>query len=1521
MPYEKGGRADKSGNTYERRWVIYQLLKVIEEELVSVEIEPIGADEEGIDLWITFNNGIREGQQCKGKNASKQEWDISSLKSRNIIKNWKKQLDRNSSYLVSLVSPLSSPLLESLIDRAKNTNDNSKDFLEYQISNSSKEFKEFFNGYCSELNMDSSKTDTELCQIIDYLKRTSFNQVPDSFQREIVLNKIQYLFIGDKNDIYDGLENLILEGNILGKAITNSFLRGYLKDRNIMIRNIPLDSKVASRINELNEEYKEVFTPINGNMIVRNEFESCIDCIKDGKSLIIHGKAGIGKSGCTNAIISYCENNNIPFIALKLDKKIPSGSAEKWGKELGLQSSIAYSLHSISQKDNALIILDQLDALSWTKAHSRDALIICSEIIRQVTLLNQERDKKMLIAIICRTFDLENDNNIKLLLKKKEENVYCLEWEKISVNELAEDTVKSVIGDSYNTLSKKLKNVLRIPSNLYIWQHLDREKVYDDFSTTNELISEWWKQLLNKSSEYDVDEKSVQNARDVIVDKLDKFGKLNISIKLLNIIPRILDYLATNGFIKLINHNVSFTHQSIFDYFLVEKMFQRFYEGESIVSIIGDKEKQTPSKRYQIQMLLQNIQENDIDDFINVGKKMLESSEVRFYIKYVFLEVLGQCSSLNISINNFIIEYLKKEEFKSHIIDTVINEHLIFVEFLLKEGILDNWMQDDKRKNIAINLISNLSPQYSHEFINFIKKYTLKNKEDDQLLSRCFKSDINQDTDELFELRIKFYEHYPEMTDIYVNFREMLKKCELRAITIIGLLLSQKNKNNGNNIYRYEEEFIDENSDIMIRNSKDVIEKLLPRVPLEKDYYKIYSSWNKKYSYNNCLERTCVELIKKANTALININPNAFIEMYKDFMGEGYVVFNEIILSGLVQLPVEFSDTVVKYIIFNLNENIFDKTSGNEDELYLAKAVIRKHSKGCSEDMLLLLENSIISYIDPDAKELYKSRIQYNRDNEFGIKVYWSFWGDMQIALLPCLPIDRMSEKTKNLLMTLSRKFENVKNRYVKLNNHSGWVTSPVARKKINNKQWLKILTGNKLKIKSHSNWIEVKGGFIENSIEQFSESFYTAVTDEPDRFINLVLSCEVNINEIFIDKLFSGVATSNEINNISSELIEKMIFKYRYNYDNSRADYICNIIERKETQNWSKNMMYILNDIANNHLNPMDEKANVVLNGENEMKSVEMIRTNAINCVRGNAARAIGNLLWSNKELYVQFKNTITKLCEDINPAVRMANMFALNSIYNIDRVWASEKILDTFEKDYRMAGFYGSKQLFFLMYPKYRERVLSIILKCFYSEDKDLIQVGSYSLCEMYIQNNEFQEKVFDIENMNESQTKYILEMAILYFNKEQYNNLIKELIILYLTSKYDLEFPISRIFYDNLINLERDKDFLVNIMKTNMSRRIIHAFVNYLEENSKSIIEYKDIIIPMSYELINNQPKDSNSYWGVNEELSKLILGLYDETSQSGNQECKEISEECLTIWDLMFEKKIGLTRILSQQMIDR
>lgn len=1519
MPNEKGGRADKSGNKYEIRCVIYQMLKLLEEKIYSVTLEALGDDEQGVDIWIDYLDGNREGQQCKGRNGSKESWTISSLKAHDIFINWKMQLDRNERNRVALVSPLSCSMLIDLIERAKNTDGDYEHFYNNQISKSSKQLIKVYRDYAEamELNINDKK---DIIKSIDYLKRTFYRQEPDFQLKESILDKIRYLLIGDEYKIFDNFVSIIIDGDILGKKITNTFLCEVLKSKDIKLKNLALDRRITPRINELNDEYSKFFIPIKDGLIERKEFDLCRKIIDLGESMIIHGKAGNGKSGCTEAILNYCNKNIIPVIAIKLDKRIPIGSAEKWGQDLGLPASLAHCLHSISKDEKAVIILDQLDALRWTQAHSRDSLLVCAEVINEIIKINIERKKKISVVFVCRTYDLENDNNIKALFKLDEKSNLKMDWNKIPVDEFDDNTVKEVVGEQYPRLSHKLKSILKTPSNLYIWSQLSSDKDYNECSTTSHLILEWWTQLKSNSMAVGVSENDVINVKENLVQLLDKMGRISISKRILRTNENALFYLSSNGFLIVQGESISFIHQSILDYFLAEAMIDKFYGGENIVNIIGDKEKQTPSRRYQVQMLLQNLVEMNSSDFINVGEQMLKSDSIRYYMKHVFYEVLGQVSNIDEPIRIFVLKNCEVKEYLKYILNNVIMSHSNYISMLRDNGILDKWMQDEETKYIVFNLLQSISPRFDSKDIVFIKKYILKSKCDDEKLIKCFYNNINDDTNEMFDLRMQLYEKYPEMANEYFNFKEMFKQCEMRTIKLFTFLLKYKIKGQEKYVYKYEEELIDETADILINNGRDIVSMLLPYIPCEPYEEIIFSEWCNNYGHKNNLERACVQIIKKANAAIISNNPKEFLEIYNQFMGKGFAIFNEIILSALLNLPEEYSDNVIKYLCEDFDKNIFNMTSGDKNKLLLAKGVLKKHSASCSDKVYSLLENKIIHYTSPDAKERYSRRVEYNKNNT-GDRAYWSFWGDLQAELLPCLQINRMSEEGKRLLTVLKRRFEGVYNIYDNSSGHSGWVKSPISEKKLSNKSWIKLLTNKKIKGRRNNSWKEVLGGFIESSIEEFSGDFRSTVSVEPERMIKLVLGCEEGILDEYIDSLFSGIASCNESKDISIELLEELMERYPCDSKSWRARSICRIIEMKKGSNWSQKVLDILKDISINHINPELGKPNVTNKDDKEMRTFEMLQSNSLNCVRGAAASAIGKLLWEDKQLYVQFKDTINQLTIDENPAVRLASLSALWPTYNIERDWASEKILALYEQDYRLAGFYDSKNMFFLLYPKYRKRVLNIINKCFLSSDEQLIKIGSCSLAEMYMVKNEFVHEMNNVDSITEKQAKSILEMVVVYFDKDEYNDVCKKIILKFKTSEFDLDFPLSNLFYQNKINSERDNEFLIEIMQSNLSNRTVSAFVHYLEKNSKSIVEYKDIILSMSCHLLSNESEKLIGYWGIEDEISKLIIGLYDETSTSLEAELIETSKKCLDIWDLMFEKQVGSIRILSQQIFER
>lgn len=845
MPFEKGGRADKQGNKYEKDCIIYEMIKVLNERNYSVVIEPLGMNEVGTDILVTTSDGKKEHQQCKARNSSKEHWDASDLKARNIFRVWKFQLDRDEERKVALVSPMVCTNLEDLCKRAKNTSGKAEDFNQ-QIFNSGKEFIKFYEAFCSEMELDKNN-ETDVLWATDYLKRISYKQISEYEINERIHQNIQYWFCNEFDEVYNAMISLIESKDILGKEITQTILLDYFTKQNITMKMKAGDKRLAPRIQEINEEYKDTFVPLQDGLIQREEFGMCIDAIESEEMVIVSGNAGCGKSGCMEAILNYCEENRIPYVAVKLDRRIPSKNCDAWGRELGFPGSIVHAIHYLSKNEKAVIILDQLDALRWTQANSSEALTVCMELIRQVKQLNYERKKKMIIVFACRTYDLENDNNIKQLFENK--NLQKDEWKIVKVNTFSDDMVKLVIGDNYDSLTSKLKKVLKIPSNLYIWQHLDKKENYNSCSTTSHLIEKWLEQLCRKCVSAGLEEKNIKEIQSRLVNTLDKRGCLYIPKQVLNAEQAGLDYLISSGIIVNQNNKIGFVHQSILDCLISQNMMTKYFEEQPIESIIGEKSKQDPARRYQVQMFLQNILEYESNDFIQIGEKMLASDNIRYYVKYLFYEILGQIQEPDESVAQFIIDNCENPIYGSYLVNNTIFGHKQYINILRDKGILESWyLATQEKRTTVFRLLQSIAPDLEEKDVSFIEKHAFRDKNDDENFLRCFLRGIEQDSDEMFELRMKFYKHYPEYAkETYIDVKKMEGRLTRRIIRIISFWLRNKTKNSS---YYYAAELMNVEESFFIGNEEFILKELLFYVPKERSGELKYSNWSELFGPN-----------------------------------------------------------------------------------------------------------------------------------------------------------------------------------------------------------------------------------------------------------------------------------------------------------------------------------------------------------------------------------------------------------------------------------------------------------------------------------------------------------------------------------------------------------------------------------------------------------------------------------------------------------------------------------------------
>lgn len=1509
MPLETGGRADKHGNSYEIDCIIYEMLKVLDEKNYSVCIEPLGIDEIGTDILVTNFDGQKEHQQCKARNASKEYWNISDLKEKNIFSTWKVHLDRDCFRKVALVSPIACTFLSDLHDRASNTSGKTEDFYSIQIMKSSKPFQEFYEKFCFEMDLNSDEDDYIL-KSINYLKRIYYKQISEYQLKEMINQYIQFLFSTKVETVYNAFISLIVKEDILGQEITQIILTNYFQKQEIIFRLKDNDERIIPRIQEINQEYRKNFNPLLSGFVHRKVFDDCIEAITNEKSIIISGNAGYGKSGCTEAILNYCEEEKIPHIAIKLDRRMPHRNCESWGHDLGFPSSIAHSIHWVSRNKNAVIILDQLDALRWTQANSSEALTVCMELIRQVEYLNHERNKKIITVFVCRTYDLENDNNINSLFKKQD--ALKNNWEIIKVNVFEDKEVKEIIGENYESFLPKLKNLLRIPSNLYILQHLDEEEVYEECLTTYHLIDKWFKQICRKSTTAGLQERAINEVIKRIVDFLDKTGRLYIPKQNLNIEEAELDYLISSEIIILQNNKVSFVHQSILDYFISQSMFEKYFNdsNQPIENIIGEKSKQNPSRRYQVQMFLQNILELDSSDFLLIGEKMLTSNNIRYYVKHIFYEILRQIEEPDENITQFILTNYENNIFGNYLMKNTILGKKQYISILMAHGILEQWYLKTEKKDIVFNLLQSITPNFDDEIISFIEKYAFKNMNDDKQFMRCFIHDTTEENEEMFELRMMFYEKYPEyIKEMFIDLKKIMEHFGKRLIQLIAFCL--KNKIENYNIYLSSYEELDSNNIFFIENTEYILNELLPYIPKESPLNIKYSNWNEKHINKYGIERTTVKLVKKATIELINKSPQNFWTYYKPYLGKGYHIFNEIILASLSNMPSKYSNQIIDYLIIDFDKNIFDYTSGAEDQLGLTEEILKIHGNTCTKERLSILEDKIYKYISPYAIEWYKQRIEQNKTKK-SPPVYSSFWGDLQYKLLQCLPEKKISKKTKNLLNVLHRRFYKIPLRYSNTNIHSGWITSPVSGKNISKAQWLQIITNSKLKKQKRPKLVEVKDIFIESSSEAYARDFETVVQQNPQEMIEIILENKKSVLPIFIDSLFLGIELSEKLEIIDFTILEKLFLEFPCDMKNYRASYFCGIIKKLKNVSWSPEIIQQLMNISLNHFNP-ELSSNIA----NQKVSCQTLRNNALNSVKGRAAMAIGHLLQENKEFFSQFKDIIEKMLTDKNPEVCFAAMYALYPSYNINKEWTEKNILHLYESDIRTTSFFNSNNMLFRLYSTYKEKVIKIVKNCFESEDQELIEIGGHTICEFYIHFKEFEKIVLSVEDKSEDQIKSILEMAILYLDISKYKEIAQKIILTYKNTDIDLQFPLSKIFNKRYINSIHDKEFLKELMESRVSKKLVRAFVNYLEENTNSIILYKDIILQLCENILQMKLEDLKKQWGLENDISKLIISLYDKTINTD----KQIADKCMDLWDIMFERQLGSVREISQKLMER
>ena len=364
---------------------------------------------------------------------------------------------------------------------------------------------------------------------------------------------------------------------------------------------------------------------------------------------------------------------------------------------------------------------------------------------------------------------------------------------KISVDKLSESDVREIVGDSFNQMNARQKNILLNPQNLSMWYELNKQDKVTLFRSATELMRKFWEKRRLQLEMLGISIDEINQVLDCLVNWLEKNGKISAPARVVSHCSGIaVKAFKSLGIIQEQNHQITFCHQSYLDYLIAERLLNNMDNDESIITWLGPKEKQTLFRREQLRQALTLLAEESPRRLLGTVKEIISSDNIRFHLKHLILELLGQMEE-DSPVVDFIISLLNDEYWRPHLLETVFNGNIYLIRRLISNGILSNWLNsgDDRIINQGLGLLQSISNKMPDGAAEILESFIDKDGDWPNKILRTICWKITDDSDRMFELRLNLIRRGVILN--FIDWESLCEKYPLRSLKLIEAILSTKN--------------------------------------------------------------------------------------------------------------------------------------------------------------------------------------------------------------------------------------------------------------------------------------------------------------------------------------------------------------------------------------------------------------------------------------------------------------------------------------------------------------------------------------------------------------------------------------------------------------------------------------------------------------------------------------------------------------------------------------------------------
>lgn len=662
------------------------MLEVLLGRADAITVEAVDPLSDHVEFLVDRNGEI-EGHQAKRQLGNATNWTIHRLDEAGILTAAKAFTGSGRRYV--FVSTIPCLPLEHLADAARRTGD----YPEFSalISGNQTDQAEF---------AALAKKWGGPVDAWSILKRFSPRKPDEQQLRDENASNAQLIFDGPPEGATAMLAEIASDN--LGVALTADRLWEEMRERGFP-QNPFWDAKtLADLVAAQTRRYMvdaqaRLFEP----PLERAETVRVLELVRAGARLVLAaGAAGGGKSAVMAQVVEALQGEGAAVLALRLDAYMDVRTSRQLGEKLDLPSSPAVALARASASRRAVLVIDQLDAVSLASGRAWEIFAVVDE------MLGEAAHAGVQVVLACRRYDIDNDQRLRKLADVRGAHApEIVEIAPLTSEEVT--TALTNIGIEPSALGEAQHELLRLPLNVALLQTVRDESDALTFASGQDLLAAYWRLKRRASLER---RPSVRFDRviQVLVDEMSNRQTLSLPEQVLDTegLDDDVKVLASEHLVLRADKRLSFFHEALFDYAFAREWAAR---KETLTEFLVSGEQEL-FRRAQVRQVLIYLRELDEARFVAEVEGLLLDSRVRYHIKDSIFPILAALTAPSAAEVELVTDLLGDPDWRTRA-EGVIRTKAWFAA-LDGAGLLEDWLAASDRtlNERAVTVIGQAGP-------------------------------------------------------------------------------------------------------------------------------------------------------------------------------------------------------------------------------------------------------------------------------------------------------------------------------------------------------------------------------------------------------------------------------------------------------------------------------------------------------------------------------------------------------------------------------------------------------------------------------------------------------------------------------------------------------------------------------------------------------------------------------------------------------------------------------------------